>query len=149
MLAEQCQWVCNLLKWLNESNNSKLRVPRKEFNDEFLSKFFEPVEQFKIYLTHSADFNFVNYPFLLEFGYKHKLMQIESVYEQKMSIRKKMQMGLNAMMQDVDFQGNFSIEGLIYLCFSVNRNNILDDSLEKLGRVKQSLKSPLRISFIG
>lgn len=33
--------------------------------------------------------------------------------------------------------------------FNVNRNNILDDSLEKLGKIKQNLKSPLKISFIG
>ena len=31
----------------------------------------------------------------------------------------------------------------------MNRNNILDDSMEKLGKVKGNLKSPLRISFVG
>lgn len=41
------------------------------------------------------------------------------------------------------------IEGLIYLYFAVRRNNILDDSMEKLGKIKQNLKSPLRIEFIG
>lgn len=41
------------------------------------------------------------------------------------------------------------IEGLIYLYFAVNRHSILDDSMEKLGKIKQNLKSPLRIEFIG
>lgn len=41
------------------------------------------------------------------------------------------------------------IEGLIYLYFAVNRHSILDDSMEKFGKIKQNLKSPLRIEFIG
>ena len=41
------------------------------------------------------------------------------------------------------------IEGLIYLYFAVRRVNILDDSMQKLGNIKQNLKSPLRIEFIG
>ena len=45
----------------------------------------------------------------------------------------------------MNFSGNFSLEGLIYLYISVHRNNILDDSMEKLGKVKGNLKSPLRI----
>jgi hypothetical protein len=49
----------------------------------------------------------------------------------------------------VDLNHQFSIEGLIFMYFNVNRNNILDDSLEKLGKIKQNLKSPLKISFIG
>ena len=54
------------------------------------------------------------------------------------------------MIQDFDFSGgNFGIEGLIYLCISIRRSNILDDSMEKLGKVKQNLRSPLRIEFIG
>ena len=76
-------------------------------------------------------------------------MQIESVYEQKMNIRKNMQTGLSSIIDSINFSGNFSIEGLIYLYLSVNRNNILDDSMEKLGKVKGNLKSPLRIEFIG
>jgi hypothetical protein len=44
---------------------------------------------------------------------------------------------------------NHGIEGLIFLYISVNRHNLLDDSMEKLGKVKQNLKSPLKIEFIG
>lgn len=73
-------------------------------------------------------------------------MQIESIFEQKNSIRQNMSRGLSAIIQDFDHgANNFSIEGLIYLYFAVNRNNILDDSMEKLGKIKQNLKSPLRI----
>ncbi len=51
---------------------------------------------------------------------------------------------LNSMIQNNDF----SMEGLIYLYIEVNRNDILNDSMEKLNKVK-NLKAPLRISFVG
>lgn len=34
----------------------------------------------KIYLNKLQNFNFINYPFLLTFDYKYKLIQIESIY---------------------------------------------------------------------
>lgn len=47
-----------------------------------------------------------------------------------MNIKKNMERGLSALIQDFDFNGgNFGIEGLIYLYISVRRNNILDDSM--------------------
>lgn len=97
----------------------------------------------KIYLNKLQNFNFINYPFLLTFDYKYKLIQIESIYEQKMSIRKNMENGLSALLHNIDF--NHGIEGLIFLYFTVNRHNLLDDSMEKLGKIKQNLKSPLKI----
>jgi hypothetical protein len=67
-----------------------------------------------------------------------------------MNIKKNMEGGLGSMINAmVQNENNFSIEGLIYLHFQINRHNILDDSMEKLGKVKQNLKSPMRISFIG
>jgi hypothetical protein len=101
------------------------------------------VEVYKIYLNKLPNFNFVNYSFLLSFDYKYKLIQIESIYEQKMSIRKNMENGLSSIIQNIDF--NHGIEGLIFLYFTVNRNNLLDESMEKLGKIKQNLKSPLKI----
>jgi hypothetical protein len=56
-----------------------------------------------------------------------------------------MSRGLTAIIQEHDFSSGFSLEGLIYLFIAVNRNNILDDSMEKLGKIKQNLKNPLRI----
>lgn len=53
---------------------------------------------FKNFITKSPDFNFVNYPFLLDFEYKYKLMEIESVYEQKMNIKKSMERGFSALL---------------------------------------------------
>lgn len=44
---------------------------------------------------------------------------------------------------------NFSLEGLIFLHFTINRNNILDDSMEKLGKTTHNLKSPMKIQFVG
>lgn len=49
----------------------------------------------------------------------------------------------------LDANGGFSIQGLIYLHFEINRNNILNDSMEKLCKIKHNLKSRLRIKFIG
>jgi hypothetical protein len=67
-----------------------------------------------------------------------------------MNIKKNMDRGLAALIHDFDFQsGNFGIEGLLYLCIAVRRDYILDDSMEKLGKVKQNLRSPLKIEFIG
>lgn len=109
----------------------------------------EPVEQFKLYLLKEKEFNFIGYPFLLGFDYKYKVIQIESIYEQKLNIRKKMESGFSSILQEVDFNHQFSLDGLIFLYFNVQRQNILDDSMEKLGKIKQNLKSPLKISFIG
>lgn len=61
-----------------------------------------------------------------------------------------MERGLTALIQDFDFHGGqIGIEGLIYLCISVRRDHLLDDSMEKLGKVKQNLRSPLRIDIVG
>jgi ubiquitin-protein ligase E3 A len=147
VLGRNCNLVCNYLSLLYQSNKSRQRVASSEFNSAFLASFFEPVEAFRIYLSKSGSFNFVNFPFLLGFDYKYKLMQIESIYEQKLSIRKNMENGLSAIFQNIDF--NHGIEGLIFLYISVNRHNLLDDSMEKLGKIKQNLKSPLKIEFIG
>lgn len=49
----------------------------------------------------------------------------------------------------LDANGGFNIQGLIYLHFQINRNNILNDSMEKLCKIKHNLKNQLRIKFIG
>lgn len=49
----------------------------------------------------------------------------------------------------LDSNGNISLEGLAYLHFQINRQNILDDSMEKLGKIKHNLKNPLKIQFMG
>lgn len=59
-----------------------------------------------------------------------------------------MQKGLSSLMQSINLNSNFSIEGLIYLHFTVNRQNILDDSMAKLDKIN-NLKSPLKIAFVG
>jgi hypothetical protein len=101
-------------------------------------------------MAKAAHFDFINYSFLFDFEYKHKLLHIESVYEQKLNIKKNMERGLVALISDFDFSGGtFGVEGLIYLCLSVRRAFVLDDSMEKLGRVKANLRSPLKIQFIG
>lgn len=146
-IAFNVMLACNYMKLLYESNKKKPKVPFSAFNNAFLCSFFEPVEMLKIYFNKLQNFNFINYPFLLTFDYKYKLIQIESIYEQKMSIRKNMENGLSALLQNIDF--NHGIEGLIFLYFTVNRHNLLDDSMEKLGKIKQNLKSPLKIEFIG
>ena len=67
-----------------------------------------------------------------------------------MNIKKNMERGLAALIQDFDYNsGNFGIEGLLFLCIAVRRSHILDDSMEKLGKVKGNLRSPLKIEFIG
>lgn len=65
-------------------------------------------------------------------------------------MQKNMESGLlNLLSGGLDANGNFSLEGLIYLHFQINRNNILNDSMEKLYKIKHNLKNPLRIKFIG
>ena len=109
----------------------------------------DPLSQYKLVLNKKIEFNFINYPFLLSFDYKYKIIQYESIYEQKKNIQKNMQEGFSSIIQEVDFNHQFSLDGLIFLYFNVNRHNILDDSMQKLGKIKQNLKSPLKISFIG
>lgn len=67
-------------------------------------------------------------------------------------MKKNVENGLKNLLQgniQYDVNGNFSLEGLVYLHFQINRHNILDDSMEKLGKIKYNLKNPLRIQFIG
>lgn len=67
-------------------------------------------------------------------------------------MQKNMENGLRNLLSgqvQLDVNGNFSLEGLVYLHFQINRQNILDDSMEKLGKIKYNLKNPLRIQFIG
>ena len=76
ILAHNVKIACNYLKLLYESNKKKIKIPNVDFNSKFFDTFFEPVEAFKIYLTKSPNFNFINFPFLLNFDYKYKLIQI-------------------------------------------------------------------------
>ena len=66
-----------------------------------------------------------------------------------MNIKRKMANGFSSVLHEVDFNHQFNLDGLIYLYINVKRTNILDDSMEKLGRTKENLKSPLKIAFIG
>lgn len=94
----------------------------------------------------------LQYSFLFDLDYKYRLLQIESIYEQKTNMHKNLQNGLTGLLSgqiQLDVNGNFSLEGLAYLHFQINRNNILNDSMEKLCKIKHNLKSPLRIKFIG
>ena len=60
-----------------------------------------------------------------------------------------MEAGFMNMLGEIDYNNHFNMEGLVYLQFDVNRNYILDDSMEKLNKIKLSLKNPLKIKFIG
>jgi hypothetical protein len=80
LLGRNNNWVCNFLSLLYQSNKSKHRLPITEFYSSFLAANFDPVEAFKTYLAKIPFFNFINYPFLLSFDNKYKLMQIESIY---------------------------------------------------------------------
>jgi len=69
-----------------------------------------------------------------------------------MNMQKNVENGLRNLLTGTiqyDVNGNFWLEGLGYLHFQINRQNILDDSMEKLGKIKHNLKNPLRIQFLG
>lgn len=68
--------------------------------------------------------------------------------EQKLNIQRSMSTGFSGMLNAMIQNNDFSLEGLIYLYIEVNRHDILNDSMEKLNKVK-NLKAPLRISFVG
>lgn len=117
-----------------------------------MCEYFRPVDTFKLYLKKTKPLNFTRFPFLLDLDYKYKLMQIESIFEQKTNIHKNVENGFQNLftgMLPIDMNGNFSLDNLIFLHFQINRHNILNDSLEKLGKTKHNLKSPLKIQFIG
>lgn len=117
-----------------------------------LGEYFKPLEAFKMMLTNQKKLNLLQYTFLFDLDYKYRLLQIESIYEQKTNMHKNIQSGLNSLLNGhvmLDVNGNFSLEGLAYLHFQINRNNILNDSMEKLCKIKYNLKNPLRIKFIG
>jgi hypothetical protein len=48
-----------------------------------------------------------------------------------------------------DSHGSYTIDSVLYLHFEINRDNILDDSVTKMSQVKNTLKKPLKIAFIG
>ena len=80
--------------------------------------------------------------------YKYELLKIESILEQKLNIQKSIASGFSGMLNAMIQNNDFSLEGMIYLYIEVNRNDILNDSMEKLNKVK-NLNAPLRISFVG
>jgi len=80
--------------------------------------------------------------------YKYELIRIESILEQKLNVNKSLSTGFSGILSAMIQNNDFSLEGLIYLYIEVNRHDILNDSMEKLNKVK-NLKAPLRISFVG
>lgn len=46
-----------------------------------------------------------------------------------------------------DANGHYSIDSVLYLQFTINREKILDDSIAKIAQVKTGLKKPLKIAF--
>ena len=69
-----------------------------------------------------------------------------------MNMKKNVENGFQNLLTglaQLDVNGGFSIDSLMFLHFQINRNNILDDSMEKLGKSNHNQKSPLKIQFIG
>lgn len=137
---------------LAASNEGKGRVRQEVFEWGSLREYVSYEQAFKVYYKSGHFLNVTRFPFLLDLDFKYRLLQIESAVEQKISVDKSLSSGLRNLMAgelQLDANGNLNIEGLVFLHFEINRQNILDDSLEKLGRVKRNLKSPMKIKFIG
>lgn len=63
-----------------------------------------------------------------------------------------MQRGLTNMINgfvDEELKPNLTVVNSLYFLLQVNRQTILDDSVEKLSRTKSSLKNPLKVVFLG
>jgi hypothetical protein len=56
---------------------------------------------------------------------------------------------LNGVMPEENSNGNPAVINALFMMVHVNRDNILDDSIEKLSKTNASLKNPLKITFIG
>ncbi len=63
-----------------------------------------------------------------------------------------MRRGLTNMMNgviDEEHKPNITVVNSLFFMLQVNRESILDDSIEKLSRTKSSLKNPLKVAFLG
>lgn len=144
--------ICEFLKMLWKSNSQQKRISSHKFICENVEKYFEPAFVFQQYLSKKEELNFINYPFLLNLNFKYKLLQYESFYEQKVSMHRNLTNGLQNLLNGnliFDVNGNFSVESLAFLNFEIHRDNILEESIEKLGMIDTNLKNPLKIKFIG
>jgi hypothetical protein len=94
----------------------------------------------------------MKFPFLLDLDFKYDLLRIESIVEQDFNMQKNIKLGLINLLNGTvqyDVNGNLSLQGFAYLTFQVNRNDLLNDSMEKLCKIQHNLKNPLKIEFVG
>ena len=108
------------------------RIQIEHFVKTNLNEHVKPIDVFKISLRKEKRLNLIQYPFLFDLDYKYRLLQIESIFEQKINMQKNVENGLLNLLSgqvQMDVNGGFSLEGLAYLHFQINRNNILNDSM--------------------
>ena len=112
-------------------------------------KYFSHEDQFNLHVRKIKLLNFIRYPFLLDLKYKNTLLGIENNYEQQLNIERGLldylsgQIGQNQ--QVVISQATIKS---LYLQLQINRNNILQNSIEQITNTSLSLKNPLKITFI-
>ena len=133
----------------------KIRLPLNDFKNAEVMRHFDPSEQFKLNYKGIRILNFMLFPFLLSIDYKNvkplvikRLLEIETRVEHHIN----MQRGLTNMMNgviDEELKLNQTVANSLFFMLSVNRESILDDSIESLSRTKRSLKNPLKVIFLG
>lgn len=111
-------------------------------------RHFDPAEQFKLNYKGIHILNFVMYPFLLNIDYKNRLLEIETRVEHHISMQRGLANMINGVI-DEELKPNQTIANAMFFLLQINRETILDDSIEKLSRTKRSLRNPLKVTFLG
>eukprot|EP01112_Ceratiomyxa_fruticulosa_P021097 TRINITY_DN7344_c0_g3_i1.p1 TRINITY_DN7344_c0_g3~~TRINITY_DN7344_c0_g3_i1.p1 ORF type:complete len:862 (-),score=233.51 TRINITY_DN7344_c0_g3_i1:347-2932(-) len=125
------------LSLLHDVNESREFVPYTEFYNEVVNEKIELIDDFTNWKTDKG-FSFCNYPFILDPGYKAKVLNIESLVRQ----RQERDEALRGF-----FMGNFVPPVLV---FKVHRSRLIPDTLSAIQRVDhEDLAKELKVQFIG
>ncbi|CDW90384.1 hect e3 ubiquitin [Stylonychia lemnae] len=138
----------------NEANNKrplKLRLSYKEFYNDAINKelnlqdhFVQWIQEREIarasnvpYDRH-AKFTICNYPWILDAANKSDMIKIQN----KFSMEQQQHLNIMDMLRQPGLQS-------LYMYLEVRRENILEDTLNKIVNPGLNFKKPLRVQFVG
>lgn len=138
------------LSLLSRSNQMLPRIQSEHFLNYDVMRYFSHSDQFNLHIRQIFLLNFIRYPFLLDLKYKNTLLSIENTYEQQIYIERGLIDLLNSPMgQNQQVVIDDATIKSLYLNLKINRQTILEDSVEQITNTSLSLKNPLKVTFVG
>ncbi|KAL9643574.1 hypothetical protein ABK040_010187 [Willaertia magna] len=147
-IDEKIAYATRILGILNAANEMKMnrfeRVNYEEFYNDAVNNIVDIKEDYMRWAraqhipNHGFEcFNFCEYPYILDPGFKSKILQLDAELQQSKELR-------NAFISSL-----FRQPTSLFCVLKVDRHNLLQTALNEIMLKAEDLKKQLRVKFIG